>query len=60
MLNTILGTEVLKFLIVKLPTIVGDDDSWDAKSEDYMASDEAFHLTFRNKASGSASTHFVK
>ena len=49
MLNIVLSTEVLKLLVVELPTVVSDNDSWDAKSEDYMASDEAFHLTFRNK-----------
>ena len=49
MLNIVLGIEVFEFLVVELPAIVGDDNSWDAKSENYMASDETLHLTFCNK-----------
>ena len=46
MLNMVLGTKVLKLLIVELSTIIDDDGSWDAKSEDYMDSDKGFHLIF--------------
>ena len=46
MLNMVLGTKVLKLLIVELSAIVGDDGSWDDKSEDYMASDKGFYLIF--------------
>ena len=49
MLNMVLGTEVFKLLIVELPAVVGDDDSWDTKSKNYMALDETLHLTFYNK-----------
>ena len=46
MLNTVLSTEVFKFLIVELSAVISDDDSWNAESVDYMILDKSFHFFF--------------
>ena len=49
MLNIVLGTKVFKLLVVELPAIIDNDDSWNAESKNYMASDESLHFVFRDK-----------